>query len=27
VDWADVPSPERMLHLTETKTVWHPIGQ
>jgi acyl-CoA reductase-like NAD-dependent aldehyde dehydrogenase len=26
-DWADVPDPERMLHFTETKTVWHPIGQ
>ncbi|MDA8298137.1 MAG: aldehyde dehydrogenase family protein [Actinomycetota bacterium] len=25
-DWERRPSPRRMLHFVETKTVWHPIG-
>jgi hypothetical protein len=25
-DWAQVPTPRRMLAFLETKTVWHPVG-
>lgn len=25
-DWAEVPTPRRMLAFLETKTVWHPVG-
>jgi acyl-CoA reductase-like NAD-dependent aldehyde dehydrogenase len=25
-DWAEAPTPRRMLAFLETKTVWHPVG-
>jgi acyl-CoA reductase-like NAD-dependent aldehyde dehydrogenase len=26
-DWSATPAPGRILHFTETKTVWHPVGR